>query len=108
MGKGRSQVVAAFGWGHSNTVITERSHGEKMGDSVVRTRALEAARESSEESSQVSRTPVSPRACFLHPRLTASLRAYAGRLMHRLCRRHREHHHALLERVLHGTNDGAD
>ena len=56
----------------------------------------------------MSRTPVSPRACFLHPRLTASLRAYAGRLMHRLCRRHREHHHALLERVLHGTNDGAD
>ena len=45
MGKGRSQVVAAFGWGHSNTVITERSHGEKMGDSVVRTtRALEVAR----------------------------------------------------------------
>jgi hypothetical protein len=44
MGKGRSQVVAAFGWGHSNTVITERSHGEKMGDSAVRTRgALEAA-----------------------------------------------------------------
>lgn len=51
MGKGRSQVVAAFGWGHSNTVITERSHGEKMGDSVVRTRgALEAGVERGVES----------------------------------------------------------
>ena len=35
-GKGSSRVVAAFGWGHSNTVITERSHGERMGDSLVR------------------------------------------------------------------------
>ena len=39
-GKGSSTVVAAFGWGHSNTVITERSHGERVGNSLVRARSL--------------------------------------------------------------------
>jgi hypothetical protein len=35
MGKGRSRVVAAMGWGHTNTTVTETTYGEKMGNAAA-------------------------------------------------------------------------
>ena len=33
-GKGEASVVAMAGWGHSNTVVTESTSGEKMGGAM--------------------------------------------------------------------------
>ena len=33
-GKGGSRVLAAAGWGHTNTVVTETTYGEKMGGAM--------------------------------------------------------------------------